>query len=206
MKTAFFCVDALVSNAEGDALVAGSTCIPVAPTVTRLLEIAKETRATLLGTTCMGGGKRGPSSLQPPNGAWLAWETAQTEWQGWLEGVVSMIILERRRIGDRDADMNQRSFDVFAHHPQAAAVVQAVGAQRWIVFGASLEYCTRATVLGLLKHQVSVEVVTDACVGSPAGNEKSRQAAWEALVSAGAKTTTTEEVLATLHLERVTHD
>ena len=73
------------------------------------------------------------------------------------------------------------------------AILKAVGARRFVVFGVATDYCVRGSVLSLRRRGKPVEVVVDAI---RAISEESGKKAVEEMASAGARLVTTEEVTA----------
>ena len=72
-----------------------------------------------------------------------------------------------------------------------AAILQALGERRFVVFGVATEYCVRSTVLSLLRIGCEVELVIDAV---KAIDETSGREAVEEMVEAGAELVTTTAV------------
>jgi nicotinamidase/pyrazinamidase len=71
------------------------------------------------------------------------------------------------------------------------AILAALGARRFVVFGVATEYCVRGSVLGLRKLGKPVNVVVDAI---RAITEEGGKKAVKEMVAAGARLVTTEEI------------
>lgn len=76
-------------------------------------------------------------------------------------------------------------------NPQFDAILKALGARRYVVFGVATEYCVRGDVLSLRRRNKPVQVVVDAI--KPITEEDGRKAL-EEMVTAGAELVTTAEV------------
>ncbi len=57
--------------------------------------------------------------------------------------------------------LEKRHLDVFTN-PNLDSILQALGAERYVVYGVVTEYCVRLAAFGLLKTGKRVEIVTDA--------------------------------------------
>jgi nicotinamidase/pyrazinamidase len=57
--------------------------------------------------------------------------------------------------------LEKRHLDVFTN-PNLDSILQALGAERYVVYGVVTEYCVRLAAFGLLKTGERVEIVTDA--------------------------------------------
>jgi nicotinamidase/pyrazinamidase len=92
------------------------------------------------------------------------------------------------------AVIEKKTFDVFSN-PAAEAIVRAVGARDWVVYGVATDYCVRAAAIGLRQRDLEVTVVTDAVKGIvPAGEAK----ALEEMKAAGVRFITTDVLLKAL--------
>lgn len=76
-------------------------------------------------------------------------------------------------------------------NPNFAAMLQALGSRRAVVFGVATEYCVRAGALALCRHGFQVEVVADAIKSIT--DDGGRQAI-EEMAAAGVRMVTTAEV------------
>jgi|YNPNPStandDraft_1061719.scaffolds.fasta_scaffold00517_25 nicotinamidase/pyrazinamidase len=112
-------------------------------------------------------------------------------------------LLEPRRIvpvepgdypldGARQILVEKRALDVFSN-PNLPRLLEALGAERCVLYGVVTEYCVRAAALGLLKTGRQVELVTDAVRSLEA--EAERRTLRE-IEGAGGRLTTLDMVLA----------
>lgn len=92
------------------------------------------------------------------------------------------------------AVIEKQNFSLFSN-PRAEQVIGATGARRVAVFGVVTEVCVRQAVLGLLERGYEVEVVKDAIWPI---DPRSGEAALAEMQAAGARLTTTDELLAAL--------
>lgn len=76
-------------------------------------------------------------------------------------------------------------------NPQFEAILKALGARRYVVFGVATEYCVRGDVLSLRRRNKPVQVVVDAI--KPITEEDGRKAL-EEMVAAGAEFVRTADV------------
>lgn len=87
--------------------------------------------------------------------------------------------------------VESQTFDIF-ESVNTDEIVKKLNAQNYIVFGVATDYCVKAAVLGLLKRDYNVSLVTDAVKAiTKEGEEK----ALKEMKDAGAVFTTTEEVI-----------
>jgi nicotinamidase/pyrazinamidase len=86
---------------------------------------------------------------------------------------------------------NKATFDVFSN-PSAVGLVEAIDVDEYIVFGVATDYCVRADALGLLARGRRVAVVEDAI---RAVADETGQAALHEMTSAGARLTTTDQIV-----------
>ncbi len=90
--------------------------------------------------------------------------------------------------------LEKRIYSLF-DNVNAEVVLRQIGATGSVVFGVATDFCVKAAVLGLLERRYTVRLVTDAI---RAVNEEGGKAAIDAMCAAGAKLTTTDEILASL--------
>ena len=90
--------------------------------------------------------------------------------------------------------LEKRIYSVF-DNVNSDLVFGKLGAREIAVYGVATEYCVKAAVMGLLERSHTVCVVADAVKGiTPEGERQ----ALDEMVAAGAKLTTTDEVIASL--------
>jgi nicotinamidase/pyrazinamidase len=82
--------------------------------------------------------------------------------------------------------VEKQALDCFTNQ-NLPALLEALGADRYVVYGVVTEYCVRCAALGLAKTGKQVEVVADA-VQSLSG--EAGQAAFDELAAAGVSLTT----------------
>ena len=85
----------------------------------------------------------------------------------------------------------KQSYDVFTN-PNITEFLKRAGIREAIVYGVATDYCVKAAVLGMQKLGVQCYVVEDAIKGI---TPESSRAALEEMAAAGAKFTTTQNVL-----------
>ncbi|MBN2051887.1 isochorismatase family protein [Candidatus Woesearchaeota archaeon] len=86
----------------------------------------------------------------------------------------------------------KQSFDIFTN-PDFETFLKEASVKEAVVYGVATDYCVKAAVLGMQKRGIQCYVVTDAIAAVTPETGKS---ALEEMVNAGAKLTTTNEVLA----------
>jgi nicotinamidase/pyrazinamidase len=94
--------------------------------------------------------------------------------------------------------LEKRIYSVF-DNVNADVILEKLSAREFVAYGVATDYCVKAAVLGLLERGYAVRVVTDAVKGITP--EAERQALDE-MCAAGAKLTTTDEVVASLGGDR----
>jgi len=100
-------------------------------------------------------------------------------------------VLDTERVrNSRNVTIYKDAFDIFAGSKHSEKVVQTIDPDRAIVYGVATNVCVDFAVRGLIKRGVDVYVATDAIKELP--NLASPLETW---VEAGAKLTTTKEVL-----------
>ncbi len=93
--------------------------------------------------------------------------------------------------GARQIILEKQVLDLFGN-PNLPGLLEALGADRYVVYGVVTEYCVRCALEGLVKTGRQVEVVTDAIQALDA--EAGRRTL-EAFTAAGGRLTTAAEVL-----------
>ena len=86
--------------------------------------------------------------------------------------------------------LEKQEYDI-ASNVNFDAVLQALGRQRFVMFGVATEYCVRSTALSLRQRGASVDLVADAI--KPITEEAGAQAVAE-MTTAGVPLVTSEEV------------
>ena len=84
----------------------------------------------------------------------------------------------------------KQAFDVFTN-PVVEKVIEKLCVTKAIVYGVATEYCVKATVLGLLKRDIKVYLVTDAIQGI---DESESKKAIQEMINKGAKLITIEKI------------
>lgn len=87
--------------------------------------------------------------------------------------------------------VEKAAYDTSAN-PKFDAILEALGARRYVVFGVATEYCVRADVLSLRQRNKPVEVVEDAI---KAITEEDGHRALDEMVAAGASLVRTSDVV-----------
>lgn len=90
-----------------------------------------------------------------------------------------------------EALFEKTHFDAFTN-PNLERYLARLKAEEFVVYGVATDYCVRAAVLGLLRRGWRVRLVTDAIAAVAA---ESGRKALDEMLAAGARATTTAEVL-----------
>ncbi len=88
--------------------------------------------------------------------------------------------------------VESQTFDIF-ESINTDEIVKKLDAHNYIVFGVATDYCVKAAVLGFLKHDYNVSLVTDA---TKAITKEGEEKALKEMKDAGAAFTTTEDITA----------
>ncbi|MFH0869009.1 MAG: isochorismatase family protein [archaeon] len=99
--------------------------------------------------------------------------------------------LEKMLAHEGELIFEKQDFDVFAN-PNTSELIKRKGFEKVVVYGVATDYCVKYAVLGMRKLGLDVYVVEDT---ARAITEEGGKAAWQEMLAAGAKRTTTKEVL-----------
>jgi len=94
--------------------------------------------------------------------------------------------------------LEKQALDLFTN-PNLPALLERLGADRYVVYGVVTEYCVRCAVLGLLASGKPVELVTDAIQNL---DDEAARRTLEEFTSASGRLTTVAEVCAGTGLSR----
>jgi len=94
--------------------------------------------------------------------------------------------------GAQQIILEKQALDLFSN-PNLPALLERLGADRYVVYGVVTEYCVRCAVLGLLRAGQRVELVEDAVKGL---DEEAARRTLEEFTSGGGRLTTVTEVCA----------
>ncbi len=113
-------------------------------------------------------------------------------------GVVSTAPGARPAPGVQQIVLEKQALDCFTN-PNLEAILDELGAVRFVVYGVVTEFCVRCAALGLLRRGGKVEVVADAIRSlSPGAEARTR----EEIVAAGGRFVTAAEVVGQPDLSR----
>ncbi len=105
--------------------------------------------------------------------------------------IVPMTLDDYTLEGAQQIILEKVSLDCFTN-PNLNAVLDRLGARRYVVYGVVTELCVRCAALGLLAMGIRVELVTDAVQGLAAGDA---QRTFEEFTASGGLLTTVEQVI-----------
>jgi nicotinamidase/pyrazinamidase len=189
MSTVFFDVDTQIDF----MLPAGALYAPgaemVLPAVIRLNRHAGSRGIPLISTTDSHAENDGEFRYWPAH--CVAGTLGQQKAAGTLLGGYAALPSVRSEIAKAPQVVVQKQHLNCFTNANLEALLQGLGAERYVVYGVVTEHCVRFAVEGLLKTRKRVDIVTDAI---RALSERDGSSALAALTASGARLTTVSEV------------
>lgn len=190
----FFEVDSREVSACGDGLAYRLRVASFETRLGQLTRFARAGRIPVVCTPCVNAGPVGHALGEDV--VFVSACNGGCPPAGSLRGLAE-IWLERKNCGSPECNYRAGAHDIFSWNPNADVVLRALGIPKWVVFGDSVGYCLRATVIGLLRMGSEVTVVEDA-VGPGTLSDREAEAVLRELQARGARMATTDRIIADL--------